>query len=913
MDLKGNGRDIRAEQELKRARGALSCAECRRLKLKCDKRVPCSSCQRRGCASICPNGSLTTGQGTRFVLADTERLHRKLSEMSDRIRQLEDALSTLHSKLSRDADCHPLLQSDLLGIKTLQEVHANPDIASRTPKTAMRTSAAGSNDYIDAFGTLAIRNDGAETFYGRSAGSESLLLDEMTETQGDPAPTLLPDDLRAFSEAFPLTPANLPEGGMRYLVAAFLPPCARAWELCKLYLDQAPWFFGAVMREQLVGDLFPAIYHVDRDANGYSDPQSAQNQAPRSPPHAAFGPHDLALLFIVLAIGALTDMRLPPAPANTEAEHYYQLTRAALSLDSVLERAPSVTTVQTLALMAIYQGMALKENSVESTWALMGLATKLAQTIGLHRDSARWKLEPKEVQKRRSLFWELFITDSWQSLATGRPPSFTLSFVDCELPQDQEQTLDKDGTPQPSFPFWKAKFGAECVTAVVEGTLTAASPKYTHILDLDRKIRDLPLPRYADCAAPVDNSGIGKLAGVMKHYMPINYRGFILVYLHRSFFAQALCDHPTDPFRSQYAPSFLAAYEAACSILGALREQFALFPEKIARFWPLWTHAFSSAVIVGSVVTRGPRCKVAPAAMAEISAARVLFEQAARYGGRAVKVLPILVRLHEKAEEAFTSVRCTALAAGMPTSYAPPHAHAPVLAPVIHAGDRDDQQDELSVFGGRTRLVAGQKQQVSPPQPTATASPLPPSHVNPQAPAHIHQQTQRQPRSQQHPQHSQQNQHHSPEHYIQEHRHIQHPQHQHQHQHEHQHQHASQPPSSFENVHPHLIGQLHGYNYGVPAAAWSEQDTDGGVNYMHTYLHHLPSESPSYQLYDANHSGFLQDERHLQQFVRAPAPMYPGQEHRQHTALPNKSATMSETWSSFMQLVDVPLPPTFTP
>lgn len=55
------------EQELKRARGAISCAECRRLKLKCDKTVPCSSCKRRGCASICPNGSLTTGQGTRYA------------------------------------------------------------------------------------------------------------------------------------------------------------------------------------------------------------------------------------------------------------------------------------------------------------------------------------------------------------------------------------------------------------------------------------------------------------------------------------------------------------------------------------------------------------------------------------------------------------------------------------------------------------------------------------------------------------------------------------------------------------------------------------------------------------------------------------------------------------------------------
>lgn len=36
--------------------GELSCAECRRLKLRCDKKVPCGSCMRRGCESICPCG-----------------------------------------------------------------------------------------------------------------------------------------------------------------------------------------------------------------------------------------------------------------------------------------------------------------------------------------------------------------------------------------------------------------------------------------------------------------------------------------------------------------------------------------------------------------------------------------------------------------------------------------------------------------------------------------------------------------------------------------------------------------------------------------------------------------------------------------------------------------------------------------
>lgn len=41
----------------------------------------------------------------------------------------------------------------------------------------------------------------------------------------------------------------------------------------------------------------------------------------------------------------------------------------------------------------------------------------------------------------------------FQSLATGRLATFSLPFVDCELPSDPDQTMDDDGTPQPSCTF----------------------------------------------------------------------------------------------------------------------------------------------------------------------------------------------------------------------------------------------------------------------------------------------------------------------------------------------------------------------------------------------------------------------------------------------------------------------------
>jgi hypothetical protein len=101
-----------------------------------------------------------------FVLADTEKLHQKIADMSDRIRQLEDALAILQSTLTREP--HPLLHRDLLTIKSSIELHSAVDAGAK----ALKEEESEDTHYIDSFGTLAIRDDGAATFYGRSAGSE---------------------------------------------------------------------------------------------------------------------------------------------------------------------------------------------------------------------------------------------------------------------------------------------------------------------------------------------------------------------------------------------------------------------------------------------------------------------------------------------------------------------------------------------------------------------------------------------------------------------------------------------------------------------------------------------------------------------------------------------------------------------
>ena len=100
--------------------------------------------------------------------------------MSDRIRLLEDALAIAQVALNGpNAEPHPLLDRDLLKIKSSIELHSASITGSVVPEDVLEAEEEEDGDeekYIDAFGTLAIRDGGAATFYGRSAGQESLLI-----------------------------------------------------------------------------------------------------------------------------------------------------------------------------------------------------------------------------------------------------------------------------------------------------------------------------------------------------------------------------------------------------------------------------------------------------------------------------------------------------------------------------------------------------------------------------------------------------------------------------------------------------------------------------------------------------------------------------------------------------------------
>ena len=66
-------------------------------------------------------------------------------------------------------------------------------------------------------------------------------------------------------------------GALQGLIVDQLPEWARARQLCELYLEQAPWFFGAITRRQLLDELLPLFYGEALDLQHLG-------KAPNTPP-----------------------------------------------------------------------------------------------------------------------------------------------------------------------------------------------------------------------------------------------------------------------------------------------------------------------------------------------------------------------------------------------------------------------------------------------------------------------------------------------------------------------------------------------------------------------------------------------------------------------------------------------------
>ncbi|TRM60171.1 hypothetical protein BD626DRAFT_505706 [Schizophyllum amplum] len=574
------------DKDADKRKNSLSCAECRRSKIACDRSFPCQSCIKRGCAAICPNGTMPATKGNKVLLAHSQRLGDHVKTLQSRVRELEAALAA-------SQDDHPLLQPE--------QVPSAEDDMQRV---------------ASSIGMLSIGSDGQARYQGDTAATEFIsdLLNEEENDVFNVHALGLPTEIIDLINAFPF---GLKHPSMKKdIFLPFVPTRERAEELVRLYYEHEAWMFCPITRADFDKTVLQPLY-------------SALEQDDIGPVHA----HKLSLFFAMIGVGALFD-KTDPNGTNWMAPRYIYLSRGVLSFHSMLQEVTCATVQAVFLIVRFMYRTVPQQRRNEERWVLLGLCSRLASIIGLQRDSAGWELEHEEVERRRLMFWELYTYETAASLANGRPPSLMIQHADTKFPVDLErdQLLTSSDNDMNSMGFhaFKHRYSAACLSSVANHIFSTRLPHYKSVLELDKRIRNFPMPAHLRSPAvlPVTPGceWAEEPSRAMQQYCVVVLTQGHLLYIHRSYAGAAL-QAEGDPMSHSFAPSVLAVYRSSCQLIEGVQSLMKKHPEMLSECWFFWSNIYSACMVLATIVIQARDCSLASDALKHLELAVSLFER----------------------------------------------------------------------------------------------------------------------------------------------------------------------------------------------------------------------------------------------------------------------------------------------
>jgi transcriptional regulatory protein GAL4 len=119
------------------------------------------------------------------------------------------------------------------------------------------------------------------------------------------------------------------------------------------------------------------------------------------------------LLNTVLALGAWS---IGDENSTMDDTFYHEVNR--LSRDTSVFEVGNLTLVQALLLLSNYTQ---KRNKPNTGWNYLGLAVRMALSLGLYKEIPEWKISLLQREMRRRVWWGIFIFDSGASITFGCP------------------------------------------------------------------------------------------------------------------------------------------------------------------------------------------------------------------------------------------------------------------------------------------------------------------------------------------------------------------------------------------------------------------------------------------------------------------------------------------------------------
>lgn len=516
-----------------------------------------------------------------------------------------------------------------------------------------RTEEPGAQSH----GTLVISHTGSSKYLGPSAASEWLKDAEVLEGAETPGfsraaspNNVLPNTQPRAQSGFPFSARSTHAVPSLLTLALSLPTIEEAEALVDSYYRYFGWSYEIISRAHMKQILEEAYNFTAGIASRH---RSSRVQA-----------QQLALLFIVLAMGALHNLELPPD--DISAEEYLLSSEDCLARGQFMNNN-TVPGVQTLIIMAHYHLETDKGRNGDSAWTLWGLAMRIVQAMGLHRDGEKWNLPPEVVEERRRIFWESHSAEIFQANCFSRPYAIPAEFIDTKFPTDKPSHGAM--SVEPSYHTLKFRL-AQIAKSVLQSVLCTDGPPYESIVDLYEKLRSFErsIPYYIRCRtallalpslytdaskAEAESPALNKrdLRRTFEQYSLAMMISESIVNLYRPYFMRALIECPGDPLRTVYGQAYLSVVERSNVIIQIVCGLYALHPHVTARHWWCWYHAFNSAVCLGTLILMSPQNELVPIALGAMDQVIGIYTQTVnnRTSPRMIQNLRWLLRLRQRA------------------------------------------------------------------------------------------------------------------------------------------------------------------------------------------------------------------------------------------------------------------------
>ncbi|KAK8111930.1 Bikaverin cluster transcription factor bik5 [Apiospora kogelbergensis] len=388
-----------------------SCVTCRRRKVRCDKHMPCGNCRKAHISCIFPApGRAPRRPRPKDPNAPPKQTSEREVELMKRLRKLEGIVEELSGQIEVDprqptsAGNSPEDSSHPIGDERRSEnTEASPSTAPITRQNTLNSpmqSPGGSHVHRD-FGRLLLNDDGkrryvSNAFWSRMSDELSALraeTEKFTDEESDesdddgstPATSTSTKDQQADHHAFIF--------GYR----------SADVDLRKLHPlpSQIP-FIWQIYTENV--DPIVKILHVPTMGDVVRQVRAdMKNLTP-----------GLEALMFAIYYASITSMEENEVQINFNTDKTRLLDQYRFGTEQALAKANFVGTSDAMVVQALtlYIVVVRRNDSTRFSWTLTGLAIRIAQSLGMHREGTQFAdLTPFEIEMRRRLWWTLVVVD----------------------------------------------------------------------------------------------------------------------------------------------------------------------------------------------------------------------------------------------------------------------------------------------------------------------------------------------------------------------------------------------------------------------------------------------------------------------------------------------------------------------